>query len=399
MKKILILASDMEIGGAERALLGLLEAIDKKQYQVDLFLLRHQGPFMRFIPVGVNLLPENEKYADLGVPIGKVLKKGHFDMVYGRMRGKYKAKRFIAQNHLRKSNSVEIHYSYKYTLNFLPDISEQQYDLALGFTIPYYILDKKISAKKKMVWIHTDYLAKDGDRAEELRVWSAYPYIASISKAVTKAFLRVYPDLESRIYPIDNIVSETLIQKQADIFDVEGEMSCKENQTCLLSIGRFVEEKNFENIPEICAKILQKGIDIKWYIIGFGKDEKLIEKKIRESKMEDHVIVLGKKDNPYPYIKKCDIYVQPSRYEGKAVAVREAQILHKPVIITNFPTASSQLIDGVDGVIVPMDNDGCAKGIKNLIMDDEKRKNLIKNCSSSCYSNKEEVEKIYALMC
>lgn len=273
MKKILILASDMEIGGAERALLGLLEAIDKKQYQVDLFLLRHQGPFMRFIPVGVNLLPENEKYADLGVPIGKVLKKGHFDMVYGRMRGKYKAKRFIAQNHLRKSNSVEIHYSYKYTLNFLPDISEQQYDLALGFTIPYYILDKKISAKKKMVWIHTDYLAKDGDRAEELRVWSAYPYIASISKAVTKAFLRVYPDLESRIYPIDNIVSETLIQKQADIFDVEGEMPCKENQTCLLSIGRFVEEKNFENIPEICAKILQKGIDIKWYIIGFGKDE------------------------------------------------------------------------------------------------------------------------------
>lgn len=109
-----------------------------------------------------------------------------------------------------------------------------------------------------MVWIHTDYLAKDGDRAEELRVWSAYPYIASISKAVTKAFLRVYPDLESRIYPIDNIVSETLIQKQADIFDVEGEMPCKENQTCLLSIGRFVEEKNFENIPEICAKILQK---------------------------------------------------------------------------------------------------------------------------------------------
>lgn len=147
------------------------------------------------------------------------------------------------------------------------------------------------------------------------------------------------------------------------------------------------------------CKNSSKGIDIKWYIIGFGKDEKLIEKKIRESKMEDHVIVLGKKDNPYPYIKKCDIYVQPSRYEGKAVAVREAQILHKPVIITNFPTASSQLIDGVDGVIVPMDNDGCAKGIKNLIMDDEKRKNLIKNCSSSCYSNKEEVEKIYALMC
>lgn len=109
-----------------------------------------------------------------------------------------------------------------------------------------------------MVWIHTDYLAKDGDRAEELRVWSAYPYIASISKAVTKAFLRVYPDLESRIYPIDNIVSETLIQKQADIFDVEGEMPCKENQTCLLSIGRFVEEKILKTYQRYVQKFFKK---------------------------------------------------------------------------------------------------------------------------------------------
>ena len=115
-------------------------------------------------------------------------------------------------------------------------------------------------------------------------------------------------------------------------------------------------------------------------------------------KMEEFVILLGKRSNPYPYIKKCDIYVQPSRYEGKAVTVREAQILHKPVVITNFPTAYSQLRDDVDGIIVPMDNRGCAEGITELILNKQKRNRLIENCRKTNYSNLDELEKLYMLM-
>lgn len=398
MKKILVVASDMEIGGAERALLGLLEALNKKKYQVDLFLLRHAGPFMQFIPEGVNLLPENSKYSDLGVPIQDVLIRGHLGMAFGRARGKYKAKRFIAKNNLKKENSVEIHYSFKYTLNFLPEISNFEYDLALGFTTPYYIIDKKVHAKKKAVWIHTDYSTLDGDRNEEQKVWEAYPFIVSISEAVTNSFLKIYPGLKDRIYPIDNIVSEELIQKQANMFDVEKEMASEKGVIKILSIGRFTKAKNFDNVPDICAQIISMGILVKWYIIGYGNDRKLIERKIKEANMEDYVSLLGRKENPYPYIKNCDIYIQPSRYEGKAVAVKEAQILHKPVVITNFPTASSQLRNGIDGIIVPMDNSGCAKGIVDLLKNSEKIQNLIDNCSTSRYSNCEEIEKIYALL-
>ncbi len=398
MKKILVVASDMEIGGAERALLGLLEALNKKKYQVDLFLLRHAGPFMQFIPEGVNLLPENSKYSDLGVPIQDVLIRGHLGMAFGRARGKYKAKRFIAKNNLKKENSVEIHYSFKYTLNFLPEISHFEYDLALGFTTPYYIIDKKVHAKKKAVWIHTDYSTLDGDRNEEQKVWEAYPFIVSISEAVTNSFLKIYPGLKDRIYPIDNIVSEELIQKQANMFDVEKEMASEKGVIKILSIGRFTKAKNFDNVPDICAQIISMGILVKWYIIGYGNDRKLIERKIKEANMEDYVSLLGRKENPYPYIKNCDIYIQPSRYEGKAVAVKEAQILHKPVVITNFPTASSQLRNGIDGIIVPMDNSGCAKGIVDLLKNSEKIQNLIDNCSTSRYSNCEEIEKIYALL-
>ena len=114
--------------------------------------------------------------------------------------------------------------------------------------------------------------------------------------------------------------------------------------------------------------------------------------------MEDHVIILGKKSNPYPYIKACDVYIQPSRYEGKCVAVREAQMLGKPVIITNYATSASQLEDGVDGVIVPMDNEGCAQGIANVLRNPQLMEQLQETCKGRDYSNSKEVEKTYDLV-
>ena len=125
--------------------------------------------------------------------------------------------------------------------------------------------------------------------------------------------------------------------------------------------------------------------------------EELIKEKIREEKMENHVILLGKKQNPYPYIKACDIYVQPSRYEGKSVAVREAQLIKKPVIITNYSTAKSQLENEIDGLIVPMENKDCADQMVEIIQDVEKLRKISEACSKRDYSNKREVQKLYKL--
>lgn len=126
--------------------------------------------------------------------------------------------------------------------------------------------------------------------------------------------------------------------------------------------------------------------------------EQLIRQKIREFKVEDSVIVLGKKENPYPYIKRCDVYVQPSNYEGKSIAVREAQILHKPVIITNYSTADSQLENGVDGFIVPLDIKQCALGIAKRINDKEALIKISKNTTRKDYINKSQIKIFYSLI-
>ena len=114
--------------------------------------------------------------------------------------------------------------------------------------------------------------------------------------------------------------------------------------------------------------------------------------------MQSHVIILGKKSNPYPYIKACDIYVQPSRYEGKSVTVREAQMLCKPVVVTNYPTAKSQIQDGIDGKIVPMDNVGCAEGLAEFIKNTEQQEQIKEYLRSHDYGNMGEVEKLYKLL-
>lgn len=394
MKKILIAASDMELGGAERALLGLLDALNHQKYHIDLFLMRHEGPLMAWIPKNVHLLPEKTKYADLAVPMSKVILRGHIDMVYGRLKGKIKAQHYIMKQHLKKENSVPIQYSFKYTLPYLPEISNHVYDLAIGFTLPYYIIEQKVTARKKIVWVHTDYTMIDGNREEEFKIWNAYDYIVSVSDAAEKAFLKTYPVPAYKMLVIENILLPRMIREQAVLPNESDEWKKESDCWYLLSIGRLTYAKNFDNIPDICARLVHAHYKIKWYIIGFGKDQTLIEKKIQESHMEEHIFLLGKKTNPYPYIRNCDIYIQPSRYEGKAVAVREAQILAKPVVITHFPTAENQLKDGINGLIVPLDNAGCAKGIASLLADSAKQKFLIRQCQREDFSNKKEALKI-----
>lgn len=385
----------MEIGGAERALLGLLDSFDSSKYDVDLFLLRHSGELMPLIPKNINLLPEIPQYGAIMEPMAQALKDGEFKVVLGRLKGKIRAKNFDKKHRLLKS-AVAIEYSHKYTVNCLPQITDKHYDVAISFLTPHYFVSQKVDADKKIAWIHTDYSTIDVDIRSELKMWSQYDNIISISDDVTTAFLTKFPTLKDKIVLIENILSKQFIDSQSELFDVKTEMP--DSTVKLLSIGRFCEAKNFDNVPEIASIIKSKGVDFKWYIIGYGGDEALIKSKIVDFNMQDTVVILGKKDNPYPYIKACDIYVQPSRYEGKAVTVHEAQILNKPIAITDYKTAHSQLQDGFDGLIVPMDNEACANALAEFICNKDLQMQFVENMKTVNYSNESEIDKLYELI-
>lgn len=394
---ILINMHYLEIGGAETALIGLLNALDPKRVDVDLFLHDHRGEMMQFVPEWVNVLPAIKEYTMLERPIKELVNRGHWLIAAARLWAKYVSKKAYKKSHSCLPNASVFHYMAKYTTPLLPRINPNvTYDLAISFLTPHQITLHKINARKRIAWIHTDYTKIWVDADDELPVWSKYDYIASISPDVTKTFLQTFPSLANtnKIVEIENILSPAFVRRRADIEDVEGELN-KYGGVKLLSIGRFSEAKNYDNVPDICRRMVKEGVDVKWFIIGYGGDEQLIRRKIEEAGMQEHVIILGKRSNPYPYIKACDIYVQPSRYEGKSVTVREAQMLCKPVVVTNYPTASSQIKNGIDGVIVPMDNEGCAKGLAEVIADKTLQERLVGYLKTHDYGNESEVDKIY----
>lgn len=397
--RIFIAMHYMEIGGAETALVGLLNALDPTRVDVDLFLYDHRGEMMQFIPEWVNLLPQIPKYSVLERPIVELVKRGFWGIAAARMWAKRISKVAYKRSGSKLENNGGLDKMSKCTTPLLPKINQSvTYDLAISFLTPHRIVAEKVKAKKKIAWIHTDYTRVWVDTEEELKVWLIYDYVASISGDVTNTFLQMFPSLAPKIVEIENILSPSFVRKRAELKDVDKEIR-HEGAITLLSVGRFSDAKNYDNVPDICKRLINETkLNIKWYIIGYGGDEALIRQKIKEAGMEEHVILLGKRSNPYPYIKACDIYVQPSRYEGKSVTVREAQMLCKPVVVTNYPTAPSQIRSGVDGVIVPMDNEGCAHGLAEVICDKPLQERIIAHLKTHDYGNESEVEKIYTLI-
>lgn len=395
--RIIILMHYLELGGAEMALLGLLEALDPSRVDVDLFVYSHQGPLMRVIPDYVNLLPEIEAYSVIERPISEAVRKGHLGVAAGRLLAKLQCRAYRRRHPANSDDGALLQYVGDCVTPWLPKINpDVEYDLCISFLTPHNFGRDKVRARKRLAWIHTDYSKVSINAERELPVWSSYDTIASISEDVTRSFLKVFPSLEAKIVSIENILPESYVRARAEALNVADELTGSVN---LLSIGRFCTAKNYDNVPDIARRIIDGGIpNLKWYIIGYGGDEALIRQKIADAGVGEHVILLGKKENPYPYIKACDIYVQPSRYEGKSVTVREAQMLGRPVAVTAYPTAKSQIRDGVDGIIVPLDNEGCANGLAGLIKDKELQEKLIENCNNNDFGNEFEVEKIYDLL-
>lgn len=395
--RILILMHYMELGGAESALLGLLQSVDPARADVDVFLYDHRGELMKYIPMDkVNLLPEVTAYKMIERPFMECVKSGHIGVALGR----WLAKKTVDKSPVPAGkDNIRIYTRVAdWVEHFVPKIQpDVEYDLAISFLMPHNYVVKKVRAKKKLGWIHTDYSTVHVDVKRELPVWGQLDYIASISEEVGEKFVETFPTLKDKIVPVENILSSRFIRQRAE----EEVISLDSNPSTikLLTIGRFSNPKKMEEIPVICRKIVDAGIDIKWFIIGYGSVE--IEQEVRHNAQRegvtDRVILLGKKENPYPYIKACDIYVQPSRYEGKSITVREAQILCKPVIVTNYPTASSQIQSGLDGVIVPLEVDACAHEMADFICNKEGQARVVEYLETHDYGNEQEIEKIYQL--
>lgn len=395
MRKVLIASFDMEVGGVERSLISMLNNFDYINNEVDLMLYSHTGDFMPMLNDKVKLIDEINQYSTFRKSIGETIKQGNLILGLTRVLSKFLAKVNGKSKNLSEYGIYQMQLMWKYALPFLPKL-DKEYDIAISYLWPHYFVAEKVKAKRKIAWIHTDYSTIETDIDMDLKMWNKFDYIMAVSEECKNAFLKKYPSLKEKIRVMENITSPEFIRKMAEE-DIEENIK-KDDSFKLVSVARLSHAKGIDNAVKALKLLHDRGLtNIKWYVVGYGGDEEMIRKIIKENNLEDSFILLGKKINPYPYINAGDIYVQPSRYEGKAVTVGEAQILGKPVIITNYTTSKSQVRENIDGYICELSIEGIANGIEKLYKDKNLRTQLSDNCKKTNYSNSNELNNLYSI--
>ena len=393
MRNILIASFDMEVGGVERSLISLLENFDYFNNKVDLMLYRHSGDFMNLLADKHELLSEVKEYATYRKSIKEILKDKLYMLAITRILANLNSRIIGNIKNIDEIGYIQMQRMWKYALPLLPKLNKE-YDVAISYLWPHYFVSEKVQAKRKIAWVHTDYSTIETDIDMDLKMWNKFDYIMAVSEECKNAFLKKYPILKDKVKVMENITSPDFIREMASE-NIEENIK-NDNSFKLVSVARLSYAKGIDNAVRALRLLHNRGLtNIKWYVVGYGGDEEIIRNLIKENNLEDSFILLGKKINPYPYINVADIYVQPSRYEGKAVTVGEAQILGKPVVITNYTTAKSQVRDNVDGYVCKLSIEGIAEGIEKLYKDKNLRIKLSDNCKNTDYSNSSELENLY----
>jgi glycosyltransferase involved in cell wall biosynthesis len=389
-KKVLFVMNNLWCGGAEKALISLLETIDYSKYDVDLFLFKHEGLFLSNLPKQVNLLAEPAEYKYYDMPIKTAvldcLKNGKWDVaLYRVLAGTiYKSEK----NKIRCEQRV-----WKYISKSLKNIN-MKYDVAVGYLEknPIYFCIDKVNAANRIGFIHNDYDKLGMDPTLDQPYFDKLDHVVTVSEECGNILKRRFPMHSHKVDVMHNIVSPTAIHKLS-----KEQIVMNDTEIKLVSVGRLNYQKGFELAIDSCKMLIQAGYSVKWYIIGEGEERVKLEKMIKEQGLEGLFILLGIKENPYPYIKEADIYVQTSRFEGKSIAIDEAKILQKPIVVTNFNTAKDQINNLENGIIVDMTAESISEVIKTLIDNEDLRRQFKFNLSNEHLGTEDEIHKLYAL--
>ncbi|MFZ4106191.1 glycosyltransferase [Flavobacterium sp.] len=393
-KKILFVIPCLDAGGGEKSLINVLHAIDYTLFDVDLLVFHNKGMFLNSVPKEVNLISIYGDFLDFSesifISISEFINQRKFHLVLHRVL-------FFFKNKLEKNTSKAEQISWKNLSKSIPNLI-QEYDAAIGAlekSSIYYVIEK-VNAKTKMGFIHTNYSSSGMQKALDLPFFEKLNYLVTISDECTTDLSQNFPNLKQNIKLIYNIVSPSLIKELSN----EKLEDTKFNYSVftILTIARLSKEKGIDLALEAAFLLLKMGIVFKWYIIGDGVEKNYLERKIKEYYLEDNFILLGLKVNPYPYLNQSNLYVQPSRYEGKSLAIDEAKILGKPIITTDYPTAKEQITNGINGIICDMNPVDIAQQVKYLKENPNLMEKFISNLNEMQLGTESEITKLYNLI-
>ncbi|MGM0874215.1 MAG: glycosyltransferase [Bacillota bacterium] len=391
MKQILFVIDSLNSGGAEKSLISLFSIFDFKKYQVDLLMFSPEGLYLPLLPKEVNVLdvPDLMKTHTSGVK--GLVKDGDLRGLYIRIKTSMSLRNPYYKKILHSSQI-----SWKSKSKRINNL-EKRYDVAIAYSqgTPTYFVAEKVKADKKLCWINTDYKIAPYNKKFDRKYYDQYDNVVAVSDYNKKVFINEIPSVKEKTSVVYDILSPNLIKSMAL---EDGGFQDDFNGLRILTIGRLVEPKGYDLAIEACHMLKKQGYKFKWYVIGEGTLKSKLKNMVKEYQLEDVLIFLGTYQNPYGFLRQCDIYVQPSRFEGYGLAIAEARILQKPIVATNFSVVKNQIKNKENGLIVDMNAEAIYKGIQEIIEDEKLKIFICENLRKMILGTEEEIEKVYSLI-
>ena len=364
-KKILIIGIMMNAAGTERSFLSFAEKIDYNKYEVELLLARREGAFLHLVPPEIKITDMGE-YGEI-FAVNKSNAVSIIKKLYLRKNPFFALTLLPHIINMKRGEPFRTYAAHRIWLALMKKMPMHtgECDIAIAYwgdRTMFYAVDK-VRAKKKIAWLHFDYGEPPREDAVYLPYFRRCDKIITVSRSIQMALLEKFPELGGKVKTIENIINAREIREKA-----KEPCTYREGFSgkAVLSVGRMCEQKGFDLAIPAVARLFREGENIHYYIIGEG--EAAYEAKLRALAAEAGgcVTLLPRTENPYKYMARCDVYLQPSRHEGKPITVEEAKVLGKPLCVTEYRSAREQVERVKNAVVCEISEAGIYKGIKEI---------------------------------
>lgn len=366
-KKVLFVINTMGRAGAERCLLHLLKAWEEEEYEISLFSVLGRGELFEEVPSHVRIL--NESPETSSVFDGEARKSFVKAILKGMVKRRMVFRQLFPMLRLLfwqiKKKKVDIKKLCWKPVSDTAPVIEEEFDLAVGYlqgAATYYVMDH-VKAGKKILFLHNDYEASGYCPALDGPYYERAARIYCVSDYISEGLKKIFPSCKGRIETFYNFSDAEWVKERAALGKA-AEMTAEPGTIRLLTAARLEPVKAFDVAIQTMALLKKNGVRAVWYVLGDGTMRRQLEKEIKEQGVEDCFFLLGQKENPYPYMAACDIYLQETRFEGFCTSVTEAVILGKRVVASDCGGNREQLNYYGTGVLTKLNPGAIAEGIR-----------------------------------
>ena len=393
MKKVLFVINTLGGAGAEKALLELLKRFPKEQYEISLYVLLDQGELISQIPSHVKVL--NREYSDASVLSRegkKVLNKKIWKRlwIHGAV---FRNFPFLIRNTvvMIKKGKISPDKLLWRVMSDSGQVIREHYDMAIAYLeggATYYVHDRKFT------FLHVDYGFAGYTRELDKNCYPDFERIFTVSDEVKKSFVKAYPECSKDTYVFHNLIDQKEIRRKAEL---PGGFEDSYDGKRILTVGRLTAQKAYEISIDAMKILKDHGIKARWYVLGEGELRGKLQSQIDRLGLQKDFLLLGAKSNPYPYYKQCDLYVHATRFEGKSIAIQEAQTLGCTILVSDSSGNREQVIQDEDGMMCKLIPEDVSRNIEALLGDPQKCEKLGQKASVKLSSEQKDVLKLFQI--